>query len=53
MIDYDDAFPDPPPAEHASLCAGCGEPLEREPSDDGLCPRCDEITGRAEDEYAR
>lgn len=42
---------DPAPAEHARVCMGCEEPLETEPADWqlGLCPRCSESYGQAED----
>jgi hypothetical protein len=43
--------PDPAPADHASVCMGCAEPLETEPADEllGLCPRCSEAYGQAMD----
>lgn len=40
---------DPEPADHASLCAACEEPLSAAPNADGECPRCAELRGRAED----
>jgi hypothetical protein len=42
---------DPAPANHASVCMGCEEPLETEPADEllGLCHRCSESYGQAED----
>jgi hypothetical protein len=42
---------DPAPANHASVCMGCAEPLETEPADEllGLCEACAEGVGRAMD----